>query len=68
MRAFLLLSLTSVLCACPGEPAPAPIEPPAPPAEASGLPAELRPPGMAGAASERPPEGPGLPDALKPPR
>lgn len=66
MRAFLLLCLTGVLCACPGEPAPT--EPPAPPAEASGLPAELRPPGMAGAASERPPTGPGLPDALKPPR
>ncbi|MBM7112730.1 hypothetical protein [Archangium primigenium] len=67
MRAFILLSLTGLLCACPGEPV-APPEPPTPPAEASGLPAELRPPGMAGAASERPPAGPGLPDALKPPR
>lgn len=60
-----LLSLGSVLCACPGAPAsPSPGDSGTPPAE-SGLPSEYRAPGST---LERPPAGGGLPEHLKPPR
>jgi|GEM_PF-4925967 len=65
MRPWIILSAVSLLCACPAEP---PSSPDDPAPAASRLPAELLPPGTPGAASERPPEGPGLPDSLKPPR
>ena len=68
MRPWLfLLSLSWCVWGCPGGgTAPSTEDAGTPPGASSGLPAELRPP--SGPVLEHPPEGPGLPEHLKPPR
>jgi hypothetical protein len=68
IRPWLVLTALSVLCACPaGTAQPSPDDAGTPPGATSGLPAELRPP-TSTSRLEPAPEGPGLPEHLKPPR